>query len=86
MGNEEYLNMKSIGKLYGKSSHQVGRELRECGYRDEKKGRPTQMALASKMAVMRRDSEHPEWVSVVWNVKQVCELLEAFGWKRVSNE
>ena len=36
--NEEYCNMKTIGAIYGKTSHQVGRELRECGYRDEMGG------------------------------------------------
>ena len=36
--------------------------------------------------VVRHDPEHPEWVSYVWNVKMVTELLEAFGWKRVENE
>ena len=36
--------MKTIGAIYGKTSHQVGRELRECGYRDQH-GRATQMAL-----------------------------------------
>ena len=82
--NEEYANMQTIGKLYGKTSHQVGRELRECGYRDQD-GRATQKALGSGMAILRRDAEHPQWVSVAWNKAKVCELLQDFGWARVQN-
>ncbi len=83
--NEEYWNMKSIRKLYGKSSFAVGKELRDCGYRD-KDGRATQKALGSRMAVLRRDELHREWVSVLWNKTKVCELLEDFGWKRVADD
>jgi hypothetical protein len=83
--NEEYTNMKSIGKLYGKTSFAVGKELKECGFRDET-GRATQKALGSRMALLRRDAEHPTWVSVLWNRAKVCELLEDFGWQRLNEE
>ena len=33
--HEDFANMKTIGAIYGKTSHQVGRELRDCGYRDQ---------------------------------------------------
>ena len=82
--NEEYTNMKSIGQLYGRTSHQVGKELTECGYREN--GKPTRRAYSEGMVLMKRDAEHPEWTAFVWNKTQVCELLEAFGWKKVSNE
>ena len=38
------------------------------------------------MALLKRDAEHPEWVSVVWNKAKVCELLEDFGWKKVVDD
>ena len=81
----DYMNMRDIGKPFGLSPTKVGRELRDCGYRDED-GRATHMALGSRMAVLRRDAEHPEWITVVWNKVMVCELLEDFGWKRTVED
>jgi len=81
----EFMNMKQIGKLYGKTSHQVGRELKELGYRSTD-GKATKRALSENMAVLQRDAEHPQWVCVMWNKAKVCELLEDFGWKRIADD
>ena len=84
MNEDTFVNMTTIGKLYGKTSHAVGRELQECGFREGK--RATQKALGSRMAVIRRDPQHPTWISVLWNKAKVCELLEDFGWRRLNEE
>jgi len=86
MENEqEYVNMKTIGQLFGKTSHQVGKELTECGYRED--GKPTRRAFGERFVVVRHDPEHSEWIAYVWHRAKVCELLEDFGWKRtVENE
>lgn len=85
MNNEDqYMNMRDIGKPFGLTSTKVGRELKACGFREGT--RATQKALGSGMAVIRRDPEHPTWVSVVWNKAKVCELLEDFGWKRTVDD
>ena len=81
MQNEEYCNMKTIGQLYGLSSHKVGRELRDCGYRQD--GKPTKKAYSEGMAVVRHDPEHPEWISYLWHRAKVTELLEDFGFRKV---
>jgi hypothetical protein len=79
----EYRNMRDIGKMYGKSSHQVGRELRDSGYRTPD-GKPTKRALAEGMAILQRNPENPEWIACAWNVAKVTYLLEAYGWKKVD--
>lgn len=85
MNENEYTNMKEIARLFvGATSHKIGRELRDCGFRDQN-GRATQKALGSGMAMLRRDPEHPAWVSVAWNRAKVCELLDDFGWVRAVN-
>jgi len=81
----DYVNMKEIGKLYGRTSHQVGRELKELGYRSSD-GKATMKAFGEKMALLQRDGDHPEWVCVLWNKAKLCELLEDFGWKRVVQD
>ncbi len=85
MNGDEYTNMKTIGTLYNRTSHQVGRELRDCGYRDHG-GKATQKALGSGMARLHRDADHPEWVAVLWHRAKVSELLEAFGWERTEHD
>ena len=84
MQHEEYVNMKCIGKVFGKTSTAVGKELTECGYRES--GKPTRRAYCEGMALLKRGAEHPEWTSFAWNKAKVCELLEAFGWKRTVED
>jgi hypothetical protein len=81
----EYLNMRDIGKMFGLSSHAVGKELRDCGYRDHTR-KPTRKAFGEGMVREHWDGEHPEWVAYVWNVRKVAELLEDFGHKKVVND
>ncbi len=85
--NEEtnFVNMQTIGKVFGKTSHQVGRELTDFGYRGPDR-RPTTKALGTDMAVIRRDQDHPQWVSVLWSKAKVCQLLEDFGWRKVLDD
>jgi hypothetical protein len=78
-----YERMRDIGKLYGISSHKVGKELKDLGYRDES-GKPTQMARGLGLVREVYDGEHPEWLSFIWNVAKVSELLEDFGYRRVE--
>ncbi len=86
MNEEKYANMKMIGQIYGRTSHQVGRELKELGYRSSD-GKATKRALNEGMAVLKRDVENPQWVCVLWHRAKLCELLEIFGWKRtVDND
>jgi hypothetical protein len=41
--NDEYVTMRDIRKAYGISSHKVGKELKDSGYRDHG-GQPTKKA------------------------------------------
>ncbi len=84
MEDEKYCNMKTIGKLYGLSSHQVGKELTECGYRQD--GKPTEKAFGEGMAVVKHDAEHSEWIAYLWHREKVTELLEDFGFRKVVKD
>jgi len=81
-----FVNMREIARhLVDATSHKVGRELKDAGYRGDD-GRPTKKAFGEGFAMLRRDADHPEWVAVVWNKAKVCQLLEDFGWARVKSD
>jgi hypothetical protein len=80
----DYMNMRDIGKPFGLSPTKVGRELTECGYREN--GKPTKKAFGEGMAVVNRDAAHPEWISYLWHRAKVTELLEDFGWRKVAED
>jgi hypothetical protein len=80
--NNEYWTMKEIAALYqGCTSHKVGKELKELGYRTPD-GRPSQRAFGEGIVQQRHDSNRPEFYVWAWNSAKVCDLLESFGWQR----
>jgi len=82
----EFCTMREIAALYqGCTSHKVGKELKELGYRT-KDGKPSQKAFDEKMVAKRHDADRPEFYIWAWDCAKVCELLETFGWKRVVND
>ena len=84
--NEEYTNMKDIARHFrNATSHTVGRELRDAGYRGEDR-KPTPKAFGERFAIAKRDPEHPTWIAYLWSTTKVGQLLEDFGWVRVSDD
>jgi hypothetical protein len=82
----EFCTMREIATGYENcTSHKVGKELKELGYRDEN-GRPTRKAFAEGMVQQRHDPNRAQFYIWAWNKAKVCQLLEDFGWKRVTND
>ena len=82
----EFWTMREIARLYeGCTSHKVGKELKELGYREEN-GRPTRKAFAENMVAQRHDANRSQFYIWAWNRAKVCELLEDFGWQKVAND
>jgi hypothetical protein len=50
----DYVTMKELGKLFGTTSHVVGRTLKEVGLRT-KEGKPTRAAFAGRFC-----DQHPK--------------------------
>ncbi len=83
--SNEFGTMKEIAAQYeGCTSHKVGRELKELGYRDDD-GRPTRKAFAERMVEQRFASDRPVYLWA-WNKNKVANLLETFGWQKVAND
>jgi hypothetical protein len=78
----ETLNQRQLGHLFGVSSHQVGRWLKEIGLR-RYDGEPAQKAIDEGIAapVNLDDGTHPFWA---WAKEATVRILEAAGHARVS--
>ncbi len=81
----EYVCMRDIGRFYAVSSHKVGRELKELGYRSND-GKPTRRAIVEKIVREIPVKDMPERKQWVWHKARVMELLEVFGWERAAND
>jgi hypothetical protein len=73
-----FLLLRELGKLYGKSSHEVGKRLEQLCYRDSD-GRPTNKAFSGHFVAPRGNPKFT-WT---WHQQKTCAVLEAAGWKRV---
>jgi len=76
------MNQRDIGKLFGMTSHQVGKHLKDLGLRSQV-GSPSKMAREQGIAVPGGDfNGHPEHL---WHVEAVVGLFEEAGHRRVPN-
>jgi hypothetical protein len=80
MTNEEYLSQTELGRLYGVSSHVVGRWLKGMGLRTEG-GQPSPMAFREHL-VTQRPSTQPGTYYYVWHRQKVCELFDGMEYPR----
>ncbi len=80
----EYLSLTEIGRLYGVSSHVVGRWLRGLGLRTDE-GKPSAEAF-QRGFVAQRPSRHPGTYFWVWNAERTLELLDGMRYSRAGLE
>lgn len=76
--NSEWANMREIGRLFGQTSHDVGRILKHHDYRFEN-GKPTKKSFDAGFV---REHFVNGFYSWTWHVERTSALLESFGWKR----
>jgi hypothetical protein len=77
--NDEFLSMTELGKLYGVSSHKMGKWLVALGLRDNNK-KPSRSAFENAF-VQQRDSTQPGTYFWVWNKGKTMLALEKAGHK-----
>ena len=74
----EYMTMREIAKLFGSTSHQIGRALKRLGLREEN-GEPSprahQLGLVHKRPVYEKEC-FDVWT---WHVEKTIPFLEADG-------
>jgi hypothetical protein len=78
MSDSEFLTMKEIGKVFGVTSHVIGRKLKELGLRTAD-GKPTYKAFQGGYCKQRwtDDMAHYCWA---WHAEKTIRLLkEHFG-------
>lgn len=80
--SETYITMKQMGGMFGRTSHQVGKRLKELGFRTEE-GKPSQMAFQDKLVDRKVTTEdgHYLWA---WHREKTVLLLENNGWHKVD--
>jgi hypothetical protein len=76
----DYMTMTQIGKLYGVSSHKIGKWLRGLGLRDAD-GTPSAEAFNDNF-VVQRPSRQPGTYFYVWNRALTTALLDAMQYPR----
>lgn len=74
---DEFGTMKEIGKVFGVSSHVVGKRLKELGWR-RKDGKPSHEAFACGLVQRKwtEDGEHYLWA---WSIARTVPILEQAG-------
>jgi hypothetical protein len=80
--NDEYLSQTELGKLYGVSSHVVGRWLKGLGLRDAG-GNPTDRAKAEGFA-KREPSTKPGTYFYAWHREKTCEQFDGMEYPRAA--
>lgn len=78
----DYLSLTELGKLYGVSSHVVGRWLKGLVLRTDA-GQPSPQAF-SEDYVSQRPSRQPGTYFYVWNTARTTEMLDGMGYCRAS--
>src|SRR5262245_32635357 len=80
--NEQYLSLTELGRLYGVSSHVVGRWLKGLGRRTED-GRPSRDAFAQGY-VTQRASRHPGTSFWTWHADKTTDILAGMRYPRAE--
>lgn len=78
MTDDTYVKMRDIGRIFGKTSHDVGRLLKHHGFRNEN-GKPTAKAFDGRLVSEVWAGDYYSWD---WSLTKTSALLESFGWKR----
>ncbi|HEX4144538.1 MAG TPA: hypothetical protein VHY91_13610 [Pirellulales bacterium] len=81
---DEFISLTDLGKLYGTSSHQVGRWLKNLGLRTES-GQPSAQAFKENY-VSQRPSAQPNTYFYVWHRGKTTELLDAMCYPRANHD
>jgi hypothetical protein len=76
----EYSSLTELGRLYGVSSHVVGRWLKGLGLRTEN-GRPSPEAHAQGY-VAQRPSRHPGTYFWIWHTARTTAILDGMRYPR----
>lgn len=76
--SSEWANMRDLGRLFGRTSHDVGRILKHEGYRTDD-GKPAKKSFDAQLVREYWSNNYYSWT---WNVDRTCVLLESFGWKQ----
>ena len=74
---DEFLSLTELGKLYGVSSHKMGKLLMDLGLRDKSK-KPSRTAFENRF-VQQRDSTQPGTYFWVWHAAKTMWALEKAG-------
>ena len=78
--SNEYLSQTQLGRIYGVSSHQIGKWLKGLGLRNDS-GQPTKLALSDGYAV-QRPSTQPGTYFYVWNAERTTALFDGMQYPR----
>ncbi len=78
----EFLSLTQIGKIYGVSSHTIGKLFKQIGLRTEC-GQPSTQAF-SEGFVRQCPSTQPETYFYIWDKKKTTELLDGMGLSRAK--
>lgn len=72
----EFMNMVDLGRLFGVSSHQIGKWLKQLGLRRDD-GSPSTAAYNQKLVSFN----YERWgtYNAVWHVEKVTNILEEAG-------
>jgi len=79
----DYLSQTELGRIYGVSSHQVGKWLKSLGLRTPN-GRPSSEAFSEGM-VDQRPSRGIGTYFYVWHAQKTTDLLDRMGYPRDSS-
>jgi hypothetical protein len=82
--SEEYLSLTEIGRLYGVSSHTVGKWLKDLCLRTED-GRPSRDAFHQGY-VSQRPSRVPGTYFYVWHAGKTTAILDMMEYRRAKVE
>lgn len=78
MTKDTFVKMRDIGRIFGKTSHDVGRLLKHHGFR-EQSGKPSKKAFEKHLVSEVWTGDYYCWD---WSLSKTSALLETFGWKR----
>jgi hypothetical protein len=76
--------MREIGRLFGITSHKVGKKLKKVGLRTPQ-GRPSQRAFEEGYVQQRWGFERQEIYNWTWHKDKTIALLEEAGFERVED-
>lgn len=80
----EFSSLKELGMVYGVSSHQVGKWLKNLGFRTED-GKPSENAFSEGM-VRQCPSTQPGTFFYVWHRAKTTELLDGMQYPRAVHD